>query len=63
MSRLPVTVSCVAVLQLVCVCLPRRKALLILLFGCVISICCEGFASLDVVRDELNDDCAWNVCL
>ena len=26
------------------------------LFGCVISICCVGFASLD----ELND-CAWNV--
>ena len=33
-----------------------------LLFGCVISICCVGFASLDVVCDELND-CAWNVCL
>ena len=32
------------------------------LFGCVISICCVGFASLDVVCDELND-CAWNVCL
>ena len=31
------------------------------LFGCVISICCVGFASLDVVCDELND-CAWNVC-
>ena len=31
------------------------------LFGCVISICCVGFASLDVVCDELND-CAWN-CL
>ena len=30
------------------------------LFGCVISICCVGFASLDVVCDELND-CAWNV--
>ena len=28
----------------------------------VISICCVGFASLDVVCDELND-CAWNVCL
>ena len=25
------------------------------LFGCVISICCVGFASLDVVCDELND--------
>ena len=32
------------------------------LFGCVISICCVGFASLDVVCNELND-CAWNVCL
>ena len=31
-------------------------------FGCVISICCVGFASLDIVCDELND-CAWNVCL
>ena len=31
-------------------------------FGCVVSICCVGFASLDVVRAELND-CAWNVCL
>ena len=25
------------------------------LFGCVISICCVGFASLDVVCDKLND--------
>ena len=33
-----------------------------LTFGCVISICCVGFASLDVVCDELND-CAWKfVC-
>ena len=32
------------------------------LLGCVISICCVGFTSLDVVCDELND-CAWNVCL
>ena len=24
--------------------------------------CCVGFASLDVVCNELND-CAWNVCL
>ena len=32
------------------------------LFGCVISICCVGFASLDVVCDELND-CVWKfVC-
>ena len=28
----------------------------------LVSICCVGFASLDVVWDELND-CAWNVCL
>ena len=28
----------------------------------MISICCVGFASLDVVCDELND-CAWNVGL
>ena len=25
------------------------------LLGCVISICCVGFSSLDVVCDELND--------
>ena len=36
---------------------PRFK---LTLFGCVIYICCVGFASLDVVCDELND-CAWNV--
>ena len=30
--------------------------------GCVVSICCVGFASLDVVCDELNE-CAWNVYL
>ena len=34
----------------------------LMLYGCVISICCVGFASLDVVCDELTD-CAWNVCL
>ena len=28
----------------------------------MISICCVGFTSLDVVCDELNN-CAWNVCL
>ena len=26
------------------------------------SICCVGFASLDVVWDEFYD-CTWNVCL
>ena len=36
---------------------PRGTSVL----NCVISICCVGFASLDVVCDELND-CAWNVC-
>ena len=30
--------------------------------GCVVSICCVGLASLDVVCDELID-CVWNVCL
>ena len=29
---------------------------------CVVSICCVGFASLNVVCDELNE-CAWNICL
>ena len=29
---------------------------------CVNYICCVGFASLDVVCDELND-CAWNISL
>ena len=29
---------------------------------CLISICCVGFASLDVVCDE-RDDCVWDVCL
>ena len=32
------------------------------LFGCVISICCVGLASLDVVCDELNHY-AWDVGL
>ena len=32
------------------------------LFGYVVSICCVGFASLDVPCDELND-CAWYVGL
>ena len=30
--------------------------------GSVVSSCCVGFTSLDIVCDELND-CAWNfVC-
>ena len=32
------------------------------LFGCVISICCVGFASLDVVCDEPNDCAGMFVC-
>ena len=32
------------------------------LFGCVISICCMGFAFLDVVCDEL-DDCVSYLAL
>ena len=38
----------------------RNASFKLTLFGCVISICYVGFASLDVVCDELND-CAWNV--
>ena len=40
----------------------RTSPFKLTLFRYVISICCVGFASLDVVCDELND-CAWNVCL
>ena len=32
------------------------------LHGCVVSVCCVGFACLDVVRNELYD-CARNVGL
>ena len=32
------------------------------LYGCVVSICCAGFASLDVVCDELYD-CVRNAGL
>ena len=39
-----------------------NASLKLTLFGCVISICCVGFVSLDVVCDELID-CAWNVFL
>ena len=34
----------------------------LMLSGCVISVCCVGFASLDVICDELNY-CVWNVGL
>ena len=34
----------------------------LMLSGCVIYICCAGFASLNVVFDELND-CSWNIVL
>ena len=30
--------------------------------GCVVSLCCVGFASIDVFGNELYD-CAWNVSL
>ena len=30
--------------------------------GCMVYVCCVGFASLDVVCDEVND-CAWNLGL
>ena len=33
------------------------------LSGCVISICCVGFASLDVVCDEPNDLCVYVYCV
>ena len=39
-----------------------RYAYVVCLCGCVISICCVGFASPDVVCNELND-CTWNVGL
>ena len=39
-----------------------ERQFLIVLFGCMISIFCVCFASIDVVCDELID-CAWNVCL
>ena len=32
------------------------------LYGCVVPVCCVGFATLDVVCNELND-CAWNLGL
>ena len=32
------------------------------LYGHVVSVCCVGFASLDVVCDELHD-CIWSVGL
>ena len=39
-----------------------NASLKLTLSGCVVSICCVGFASLDAVYDKLNDG-AWNVCL
>ena len=41
---------------MLCFCIVRRGAV-----G-VVSICCVGFVSLDVVYDELKD-CAWNIFL
>ena len=34
----------------------------LMLYGCVVSVCCVGFAPIDVVCDELYD-CGWNVGL
>ena len=34
----------------------------LMLYGCVVLVCCIGFVSLGVVCDELNE-CAWNVCM
>ena len=53
-----VTVECCVV------CVPAlwNTSFKLTLSGCVVSICCVGFAFLDVVCNELND-CAWNVCL
>ena len=42
--------------------LPWKASFKLTLFGCMIYISCVGFASLDVVCDELNDY-AWKVCL
>ena len=34
----------------------------LMLSGCVVSMCCVGFASLDVVCGELNDSAGMLVC-
>ena len=39
-----------------------NASFILTLCGCVVFICCVGFAYHNVVRDELNDY-AWNVCL
>ena len=33
-----------------------------MLYVCVVSVCCVGFASLNVVCDDLHD-CTWNPVL
>ena len=40
----------------------RNASFKLTLYGCVVSACCVGFASFDVLCNELND-CAWNVGL
>ena len=39
-----------------------NASLKLTLYGCVVAVCCVGFARLDVVCDELYD-CVWNICL
>ena len=39
-----------------------RYGFKLMLYGCVVSVCCVSFVFFDVVCDELND-CVWNVCL
>ena len=41
---------------------PGNASFKLMVYGCVVYLCCVGFASLDVVCDELYD-CAWNVGL
>ena len=41
---------------------PGNASFKLTLYGCVVSVCCVGFASIDVVCYELND-CAWNIGL
>ena len=40
----------------------RNASFKLTLYGCVVSVCCLDFTSLDVVLDELYD-CVWNVVL
>ena len=40
----------------------RNASFKMMLYGCVVSVCCVGFTSFDVVCDEFHDS-AWNVGL